>query len=178
MGGVASRAKKPRLKAALERAATSPTANRSAFAVFNNNYATTPSSSRSPRASPIHMLAMDASTPPATPPLSGRHASPAGSPVPLHRQLAVTNSADIGGCTTSNPRLWPPIKMSKEQAEARSMVLKEIKDLQVKRQNSFKRIWRLPTSTRPGNKKDNRVSNRVAKLGRGRGVGIDGFPGG
>ena len=34
--------------------------------------------------------------------------------------------------------------MSKEQAEARHLVLNEIKELQLRRQTSFKRILKLP----------------------------------
>ncbi len=40
---------------------------------------------------------------------------------------------------------WPPnVKMSQQQAEARNLVLNEIKALQLKRQSSFKRILKLP----------------------------------
>ena len=44
-------------------------------------------------------------------------------------------------------KLWPPpeaVKMSSEQAKARHLVLNEIKELQLRRQTSFKRILKLP----------------------------------
>ena len=56
----------------------------------------------------------------------------------LHRPLGLTRSCP--------PRQWPPSSpsMSQQQAEARHMVLNEIKELQLRRQSSFKRILRLP----------------------------------
>ena len=39
-----------------------------------------------------------------------------------------------------------PIELSQQQAEARNLVLNEIKDLQLRRQSSFKRMLRMPPS--------------------------------
>ena len=44
----------------------------------------------------------------------------------------------------------PPIKMSQEQAEARNLVLNEIKALQLNRQNSFRRILKMPIWSEKG----------------------------
>ena len=56
--------------------------------------------------------------------------------------LSNSRKRDLNWCKS-----WPPppaVKMSKEQAEARHLVLNEIKELQLRRQTSFKRILKLP----------------------------------
>ena len=52
----------------------------------------------------------------------------------------------LNGSGTRVLGAWPPpeLKMCKKQAQARNLVLNEIKELQLKRQSSFKRIQRLP----------------------------------
>ena len=64
--------------------------------------------------------------------------------IPVAQSIKVSN---ISGKSDSNwYKSWPPapVKMSKEQAEARHLVLNEIKELQLRRQTSFKRILKLP----------------------------------
>ena len=64
--------------------------------------------------------------------------------IPVAQSIKVST---IRGKSDSNwYKSWPPapVKMSKEQAEARHLVLNEIKELQLRRQTSFKRILKLP----------------------------------
>ena len=64
--------------------------------------------------------------------------------IPVAQSIKVST---ISGKSDSNwYKSWPPapVKMSKEQAEARHLVLNEIKELQLRRQTSFKRILKLP----------------------------------
>jgi hypothetical protein len=144
-----SLAKKPRLRPELIRAATSPAAHRRNV-MMTRSYKALPASSPPapppppPPPAPPSCLLM--SPPPGAPPgttasnvLGGGHSLQKSQKLLLHRPLGVTVSAEL------NHRHWPPINMSQQQAEARHSVLNEIKALQLRRHDSFKRMLRLPT---------------------------------
>lgn len=59
-------------------------------------------------------------------------------PMPLHIEQKASNWHQP---TTTK---MPYLKMSQQQAEARNLVLNEIKALQLQRQSSFRRILKLP----------------------------------
>ena len=60
---------------------------------------------------------------------------------PSLQRSAQYKSDEENSCNTNQ---YLPMQLSQQQAEARNLVLNEIKDLQLRRQSSFKRILRLP----------------------------------
>ena len=62
-------------------------------------------------------------------------------PSPSLQRATYNRSDEETGCKANQ---YLPMQLSQQQAEARNLVLNEIKALQLRRQSSFKRIMRLP----------------------------------
>ena len=101
-----------------------------------------------PRRTPLSATLSDAVHPSFNHHYSGRdqfyHGSSGGLPHPpsLQRAKSCNRSGDDNERDRVNQYL--PMQLSQQQAEARNLVLNEIKALQLRRQSSFKRVLRMP----------------------------------